>query len=244
MLMLCGCGGTDVSAFAPEDGNVWSSTPPTRRRRSTAHHKEFQQRTGIWVEVVTGGCNELSKRIALESGKSAVLRPLMFGGGSRASPPMRAASSPARRRGGVPARRGPLRGQFWTPFSSLPLVLIYNTRLVSEDEISGWADLLNPRWKGRIAFTDPTVSGSSYTAALTLFSCIEGDDWDILARLVENLDGGALSDSGEVVEKRAQRKPLHRRHAWKRLRSNSMCRRWALSTPPRVPAPCRTAARS
>ena len=88
----------------------------------------------------------------------------------------------------------------WTPFSSLPMVLVYNTRLVPEGEVTGWADLLDPRWKGRIAFADPTVSGSGYTAALTLFSCIEGDDWDILAELVANLDGGELPDSGDVVE--------------------------------------------
>ena len=199
MLMLCGCGGTDVSAFAPEDSQRLVVYTSHKEEVYGPIVKEFQQRTGIWVEVVTGGSNELLERIALESEKPVC--DLMFGGGVESLAAYEGCFEPCTPEG-VESLRGVglSEDNLWTPFSSLPLVLIYNTRLVSEDEISGWADLLNPRWKGRIAFTDPTVSGSSYTAALTLFSCIEGDDWDILARLVENLDGGALSDSGDVVE--------------------------------------------
>ena len=200
LLLLSGCAqGTDVSAFAPGEEERLVIYTSHKEEVYGPIVKEFQQRTGIWVEVVTGGSNELLERIALESEKPVC--DLMFGGGVESLAAYEGCFEPCTPEG-VEFLRGVglSEDNLWTPFSSLPLVLIYNTRLVSEDEISGWADLLNPRWKGRIAFTDPTVSGSSYTAALTLFSCIEGDDWDILARLVENLDGGALSDSGDVVE--------------------------------------------
>ena len=83
-------------------------------------------------------------------------------------------------------------GDLWTPFSSLPVVLIYHTRLVSPGEVTGWADLLNERWRGRMAFADPAVSGSSYTAAITMLLCLPGDLWDNLAAFEENLDAAVL----------------------------------------------------
>lgn len=202
LLLLSGCArGTDVSVFAPEDGDRLVIYTSHKEEVYGPIVKEFQQRTGIWVEVVTGGSNELLERIALEEESGAPSCDLMFGGGVESLAAYEDCFEPCTPEGVEYLRDVGLSEEgLWTPFSSLPLVLIYNTKLVSEGELTGWSDLLDTRWKGRIAFADPTVSGSSYTAALTLFSCIEGDDWDILAQLVENLDGGALTDSGDVVE--------------------------------------------
>lgn len=200
LLLLAGCGNAgELAAFAPDDAERLVIYTSHKEEVYGPIVKEFQQRTGIWVEVVTGGSGELLERIAMEAEAPAC--DLMFGGGVESLAAYEDCFEPC-----TPAGVEFLRGvglsadSLWTPFSSLPLVLIYNTRLVSEGEVTGWADLLDPHWKGRIAFADPTVSGSSYTAALTLFSCIEGEDWEILAKLVANLDGGALSDSGDVVE--------------------------------------------
>ena len=200
LLLLAGCGNAgELAAFAPDDAERLVIYTSHKEEVYGPIVKEFQQRTGIWVEVVTGGSGELLERIAMESDAPAC--DLMFGGGVESLAAYEDCFEPC-----TPAGVEFLRGvglsadSLWTPFSSLPLVLIYNTRLVSEGEVTGWADLLDPHWKGHIAFADPTVSGSSYTAALTLFSCIEGEDWEILAKLVANLDGGALSDSGDVVE--------------------------------------------
>ena len=202
LLLLSGCAqGTDVSAFAPGEEERLVIYTSHKDEVYGPIIKEFQQRTGIWVEVVTGGSGELLERIAMEAEGSQPACDLMFGGGVESLAAYEDCFEPCTPEGVENLRGVGLSEEgLWTPFSSLPLVLIYNTRLVSEGELTGWADLLDPRWKGRIAFADPTVSGSSYTAALTLFSCIEGDDWDILAALVDNLDGGALPDSGDVVE--------------------------------------------
>ncbi len=199
LLPLSGCGGGDFSAFAPGEAERLVIYTSHKEEVYGPIVKEFQQRTGIWVEVVTGGSGELLERIAVEAEAPAC--DLMFGGGVESLAAYEQYFEPCTPAGVEYLRRvGRSDEGLWTPFSCLPLVLVYNTRLVSEGELTGWADLLDPRWKGRIAFADPTVSGSSYTAALTLFSCIEGDDWDILAALAANLDGGALSDSGDVVE--------------------------------------------
>lgn len=161
--------------------------------------KEFQARTGIWVQVVTGGTNELLERISAQS--AAPVCDVMFGGGVESLAayvslfqPYSCSEAHALKPGLRPA------GDSWTPFSSLPVVLIHQPKLTDRQEFSGWSDLLDPRWKGKIAFADPTVSGSSYTAVLTLLSCLPGEDWDLLARFAANLDGHILSDSGDVVD--------------------------------------------
>lgn len=202
LLVFSGCaGGTDVSGFAPGEGERLVIYTSHKEEVYGPIVKEFQQRTGIWVEVVTGGSNELLERIAMEAESGEPVCDLMFGGGVESLAAYEDCFEPCKPEGVEYLRDvGLSADDLWTPFSSLPMVLVYNTRLVPEGEVTGWADLLDPRWKGRIAFADPTVSGSGYTAALTLFSCIEGDDWDILAELVANLDGGELPDSGDVVE--------------------------------------------
>ena len=79
------------------------------------------------------------------------------------------------------------------------MVLLYNTKLVSPGELTGWESLLSGRWSGSIALADPTVSGSSYTAAATMLCALPGDDWDQLDRLAVQLEGRVLPDSGDVV---------------------------------------------
>ena len=81
-------------------------------------------------------------------------------------------------------------------FSRLPLVIIYNPRLVSSPP-AGFADLLESRLRGRIAFANPGVSGSSFTVLATLIQAL-GDE-DALGRFADNVRGHELSGSGEVV---------------------------------------------
>jgi iron(III) transport system substrate-binding protein len=41
----------------------------------------------------------------------------------------------------------------------------YNTNLVPVDEIKSWKDLLQPRWRGKMAMFDPTIPGSALDVA-------------------------------------------------------------------------------
>lgn len=159
--------------------------------------REFEERTGIWVDVITGGTNELLERI--ESQQDNVEADVMFGGGVESLKAYEHCFSPY-----VVGSSGSIRephqaeDAVWTPFSALPVVLIYNTKLVSPDKITGWSSLSDPIFRGRIAFADPAISGSSFTALAT--QILAGKSMDkTLATLAENLQGKILSSSGDVL---------------------------------------------
>lgn len=86
----------------------------------------------------------------------------------------------------------------WTGFSSQPLVIMYNTNVVTYRELPvGWKSLLEPRWKGRVAFVDPNQS-DVYASALAVaaYACSEKEDY--LSRLAENLNYNIQTDSARV----------------------------------------------
>ncbi len=200
---LTGCGNSyssQLSSFAP---------PEEKRLVIYTSHKEdvygpiveeFQARTGIWAEVVTGGTGELLDRIWKE--KTSPQADVMFGGGVESLLAYASCFEPYLCSDVSRFKPGLVQGEgLYTPFSSLPFVLIYNTRLVTPGDLTGWADLLDSRWKGRIAFADPAISGSSYTAAVTMLSALPGDRWENLSSFYANLDSIVLEDSGDVTGK-------------------------------------------
>ena len=159
--------------------------------------REFEERTGIWVDVITGGTNELLERI--ESQQDNVEADVMFGGGVESLKAYEHCFCPYVV-GSSDSIREPHQADdaVWTPFSALPVVLIYNTKLVSPDKITGWSSLSDPIFRGRIAFADPAISGSSFTALAT--QILAGKSMDkTLAALAENLQGKTLSSSGDVL---------------------------------------------
>lgn len=81
-------------------------------------------------------------------------------------------------------------------FSRLPLVVIYNPRLVSAPP-AGYADLLTPELRGQVAYADPMVSGSSFTVLATMMQVLDGER--ALERFADNVRGHVLSGSGTVV---------------------------------------------
>jgi iron(III) transport system substrate-binding protein len=67
--------------------------------------------------------------------------------------------------GQVPADR------VWSPFTTMPYVIMYNKKLVSEAEKpKSWKDVLDPKWKGKVAYADASKSGSSYTLLVAWLS--------------------------------------------------------------------------
>lgn len=201
LLLLAGC------APQPAQSEGYAPKEEDRLVVYTAHKeevywpivKEFEERTGIWVEVVPGGTNELLERIRRESGSPAA--DVMFGGGVESLTAYGDCFAPYRCTQAEelqPRFRDP--EDRWTPFSALPVVLVYNTRLMRPGQEPDWDDLLSPALRGRIAFADPSVSGSSFTALETLMLAEGEMEEDALLRtFAENLDGQQLGGSGEVL---------------------------------------------
>lgn len=194
--LLSGCGAASV-----EGGTM--PQPEQRLVVYTSHKeevyrpiiREFEERTGIWVELVTGGSYELLEQIEAE--KDAPRADVMFGGGVESLESYRRLFQPTRCAHWsqiTESLRQP--EDCWTPFSALPLVLIYNTKLVDASQLQGWEDLTRPEFRGKIAFADPTKSGSSFTAVTTVGLCC-GEE--VMQTLAGNLDGCQLSSSGEVL---------------------------------------------
>jgi len=160
---------------------------------------EFEERTGIWVEVVHGGTNELLEQVAQSDGKGG---DVFFGGGVDSLEAYADFFVSY-----LPEEAEALRDTYaskdnkWTVFSSLPIVIIYNDKLVySSNMPAGWDDLLGEKWKGKIAFADPRKSGTSYTALATMLQVFEEDDRATISRLVYNLDGNISENSTAVLD--------------------------------------------
>jgi iron(III) transport system substrate-binding protein len=58
----------------------------------------------------------------------------------------------------------------------------YNPESVKAADVpKSWADLLNPKWKGKISIPDPKVGGGHYYFVFTMFKLF-GDDWFVKVR--------------------------------------------------------------
>lgn len=162
--------------------------------------KEFEERTGIWVQVKAGGTTELLEEIREESGKAAC--DIMFGGGVESYEVYKDCFA-----GYKSGQSGMLSDKYfsgennWTVFTELPIVLIYNNKLVSEEQApEGWADLLSERWRGKIAFADPGKSGSSCTMLATMIQILGMGEEETLKQFAKALDGRIADGSGAVLE--------------------------------------------
>lgn len=170
--------------------------------------KEFEERTGIWVEVVSGGTNLLLEDIAEKKGE--VDADLFFGGGVESLNAFSDYFIPYEAQGmeKVDSQFRSMDG-VWTPFSALPVVLIYNDKLLVPEELASWEDLLNPKFKGKIALANPSHSASAFTGLLSFMEAARGkspftgdgaEESEILYQIAKQLEGKEYEDSGEVPE--------------------------------------------
>ena len=170
--------------------------------------KEFEERTGIWVEVVSGGTTLLLEDIAEKKGE--VDADLFFGGGVESLNAFSDYFIPYEAQGmeKVDSQFRSMDG-VWTPFSALPVVLIYNDKLLVPEELASWEDLLNPKFKGKIALANPSHSASAFTGLLSFMEAARGkspftgdgaEESEILYQIAKQLEGKEYEDSGEVPE--------------------------------------------
>lgn len=159
--------------------------------------KEFEERTNLMVKVERGSSEEMTGRLEDEGE-----RPdwdVVFGVGTetleQSKEHWQVYKSPE---AAFITESFRCEDNRWTSFSALPLVIMYNTNVVTYRELPvGWDSLLEPRWKGRIAFVDPRRS-DVYSAALVTAVHTWEKKGDYLERFMENLEYGTLNSMQEV----------------------------------------------
>jgi iron(III) transport system substrate-binding protein len=149
----------------------------------------FKKETGIEVEPVAAGSGVLMRRLQAE--KERPQADIVWGVSRSLLQTNKALFQvyASKNKDATPAEyRDP--DDLWIGNNLHLLVILQNTKLVPEGEgPKGWADLLDPKWKGRIAFTDPANSGSAYATVTMLVDLWGGGEagWKKVTELFKNM---------------------------------------------------------
>ena len=163
---------------------------------------EFEDRTGIRVQVQTGGTGELLRMA--EAGEEPKCD-ILWGGSLSTALPKRKLFEPY-----TSVNEDMIQEDYkneegkMTRFTDIPSVLMVNTNLIGDIEIKGYGDLLNPELKGKIAMCDPSTSSSAYEHLINMIYAMgDGDPeqgWDYVEDFCRNLDGTLLKGSSAVYK--------------------------------------------
>jgi iron(III) transport system substrate-binding protein len=149
----------------------------------------FKKETGIEVEPVAAGSGVVIRRLQAE--KARPLGDIVWGISRSLLQTNKALfeAYASKNKDATPAEyRDP--DDLWIGNNLHLLVILQNTKLVPADQgPKGWADLLDPKWKGKIAFTDPANSGSAYSTVTMLVDMWGSGDagWKKAGELFKNL---------------------------------------------------------
>lgn len=168
---------------ARKEGKVVVATSPDPVMREIS--SKFKARFGITVEHIAGRSGEIVARLRSERHAGLHTTDIFMPGMDPAGPvlypekmidPLRPllilpeVVDPSKwKRGGLwfvdPEEKYVLR-----VFNHLTAVFYMNTDYVKPTEISSAKDLLNPMWRGKIAFEDPTTAGSGSNQAARIYA--------------------------------------------------------------------------
>ena len=148
----------------------------------------FTKETGIAVEPISAGSGVVMKRIQTEKDRPGgdivwgVSRSLLDTNKQYFSAYL------SKNNDATPAEyREPT--NLWIGNNLHLLVILQNTKVLPEDQgPKTWADLLDPKWKGKVAFTYPANSGSAYSTITMLVDHFGGGDtgWSKVKGLLAN----------------------------------------------------------
>jgi iron(III) transport system substrate-binding protein len=148
----------------------------------------FKKETGIEVEQVEAGSGVVFRRI--QSERERPLGDIVWGVSRTLLRANKALLAPyaSKNTDAVPAQFRDA-DDAWIGSNVHLLVILQNTKLIPENEgPKSWADLMDPKWKGKVAFTDPANSGSAYSN-LTMLAELWGPGeagWDKVSQLLAN----------------------------------------------------------
>jgi iron(III) transport system substrate-binding protein len=173
----------ETLAAAREEGKVVVAGPPSQELRRTMP-AAFKARYGINVEYIGGRSTELATRLRAERRAGIHSLDVVFAGnesmamtfyGEKMLQPLKPALQLPEVMDGKKWKKGslwftdPEGGYILRLANSVTTMFHINTKEVKPGELSSVKDLLDPKWKGRIALQDPTISGSGSNQAAHLY---------------------------------------------------------------------------
>ena len=188
---------------APEEysGSVVVYSPHDADPLNAGVNLFMEKYPNVKVEVVAAGTGELCNRIAAEAANP--IADVLWGGGAHSLAAFKEYFQPyvcANDEFIGEAYKDP--DDLWIGESPLPMVIFYNKELIERDGLTipeAWEDLIDPAWKGKIAYCLPSKSGSAYTQLCTMILGHGGkeDGWAFIEQLYDNLDGKIVDSSGK-----------------------------------------------
>uniref|UniRef100_UPI000A8496BD substrate-binding domain-containing protein n=1 Tax=Clostridium sp. NkU-1 TaxID=1095009 RepID=UPI000A8496BD len=163
---------------------------------------EFEEQTGIKVEVCTGGTGELLK---MAEDRKEPECDIFWGGSLSTTMAQSELFEPyiSKNESMIQEDYRNKEGNM-TRFTDVPSILMVNTNLAGDLSIEGYGDLLKPELSGKIAMCDPVTSSSAFEHLINmLYAMGEGEPeegWDYVEAFCKNLDGKLLQSSSEVYQ--------------------------------------------
>lgn len=185
-------GGGELIVYSPNSEGLLNATIPL-----------FEEKYGISVELIQAGTGELVKRI--QSEKNDPYADVLFGGSWSLMYDNQDLWEPyvsANNDLVVDAYKNTC--GFITSNVLDGSVLIVNTELIGDIPMEGYADLLNPELKGKIATADPANSSSAFAHLTNMLLAMGGYEdqaaWAYVENLFANIDGKIIESSSGVYK--------------------------------------------
>lgn len=185
-------GGGNLVIYSPNSEGLMNATIPL-----------FEEKYGVEVEVIQAGTGELIKRI--QSEQNDPYGDVLFGGSWSLAYDNKDLWEPY-----VSANNDNVMDAYKNECGFITgnvldgSCLIVNTDLIGDIPVEGYADLLNPELKGKIATADPANSSSAFAQLTNMLLAMGGYEdegaWQYVHDLFENIDGKICEGSSAVYK--------------------------------------------
>ena len=163
----------------------------------------FEEKYNVKVELIQAGTGELVKR--LQSEKDDPYADILFGGAHSqyiSNPDLFENYTSPNEVNMIDDYKNV--SGFTTSYVLDGSCLLVNKNLIGDMKITGYADLLNPELKGKIATADPASSSSAFAQLTNILLAMGGYEeqaaWDYVKELFTNIDGKIQSGSSAVYK--------------------------------------------
>lgn len=205
-IFLLSCSKKDKAFVASEDTH--SSTgelviySPHSSDKTEFIIREFRQRTGIKTILVYEGTGELLEKLSTEEKEGISYADVFWGGGIESLESNKQLFTPYTSIENNNITSSYIDPEhYWTGFSIMTMVIVYNTTLVPQEKVpKTWTDLLDPFFTNRIIMPDPPRSGSAYSILNAMLKDdTQAENWEFIRKLKQQVGSNGLASSSSKV---------------------------------------------